>query len=286
MIQTILCPVDFSPVSERELRLASQLCRRFGSKLVVQHCLSAVPPVGLGVSWMHAGEHLAEDKARVDETRERIRALLSRIPAGVKTEAKFTYGSVDRTLLDLAAMLPADLIVIGTHGRSSVEHRSATERVIFDAPCPVLTTRDHSPDVAFPELDAGGLATIETLVPVDFSAHSQRALEYAYALSAELPLKLNVLHVDPAGGEDQGRSLDRLQTAVPADLRDRVVIETRRGRAVDEILRHESKLSIRLILMGTHHKAAIKRLFSGSTAREVLHFGSCPVWFVPEAGNH
>jgi universal stress protein A len=285
MIQTILCPVDFSPVSERELRLASQLCERFGAKLVVQHCLSAVPPVGLGVSWMHAEEHLAEDKARVDETRERMRDVLSRIPAGIRAEAKFTYGPVGRTLLGLAGILPADLIVIGTHGRSSAEHRSATEQVIFDALCPVLTTRDHSPDVAFPELDGGGLATIETLVPVDFSAHSQRALEYAYGLSAVLPLKLHVLHVHPPGGEDQGTSLERLRAAIPADLRDRVVIEAHRGRAVDEILRQESNLSIRLVIMGTHHKAAIKRLFSGSTAREVLHLGSCPVWFVPEAGN-
>jgi nucleotide-binding universal stress UspA family protein len=284
MIRTILCPVDFSPVSERELFLASQLCERFGAKLVVQHCLSAVPPVGLGVSWMHAEEHLAEDKARIDETRDRIRDVLSKIPPGVKREAKFTYGPVDRTLIGLAAMLPADLIVIGTHGRSTAEHRSATERVIFDAPCPVLTTSDHCRDVAFPKLDGGGLATIETLVPVDFSVHSERALDYAYALSAELPLKLHVLHVHPLGDEDQGTSLERLQAAVPAGLRDRVVIEARRGRAVDEILREESKLSIRLIVMGTHHKAAIKRLFSGSTAREVLHLGSCPVWFVPEAG--
>jgi len=51
-IKTVLCPVDFSPLSERSVHLATEICRRTGAKLVLEHNLECCPPASLGVGWM------------------------------------------------------------------------------------------------------------------------------------------------------------------------------------------------------------------------------------------
>ena len=88
----------------------------------------------------------------------------------------------------------ADLIVIGTHGRSGFERLmlgSVAEKVLRKAACPVLTVPAHAPD-AVPR-EAGSVRRI--LCPVDFSSSSEDALEYALAsLAQEAHARLTVLH--------------------------------------------------------------------------------------------
>ena len=55
-IRTVLCPVDFTPATPRQLGLATDLCRAFGARLVLHHNLAAVP-FGAGVTWMWQSEH-------------------------------------------------------------------------------------------------------------------------------------------------------------------------------------------------------------------------------------
>ena len=50
-IRTILCPVDFSEATERQVLFATDLCRLFSAKLVLHHNLRAVGP-GAAVGWM------------------------------------------------------------------------------------------------------------------------------------------------------------------------------------------------------------------------------------------
>ena len=57
-IKTVLCPVDFSPASEVELNLATQLCERFGARMILQHNIDDVPPVYLANAWMYSETHM------------------------------------------------------------------------------------------------------------------------------------------------------------------------------------------------------------------------------------
>ena len=43
-IHTVLCPTDFSPLSQRAVSLAARICRRFGARLVLEHNLDPRPP--------------------------------------------------------------------------------------------------------------------------------------------------------------------------------------------------------------------------------------------------
>ena len=64
-IRTIHCPVDFSPISKRNVRMGVEMCKRIGSKLVLHHNLEDNPPGFLSVSWMWSEDHeqSVEDEA-------------------------------------------------------------------------------------------------------------------------------------------------------------------------------------------------------------------------------
>jgi nucleotide-binding universal stress UspA family protein len=88
----------------------------------------------------------------------------------------------------------ADLLVMGTHGRSGFEQLllgSVTEKVLRKASCPVLTVPRRHPD-AVPETP---VLFKEILCPVDFSDCSMRALNHAMSLAQEADAHLTVLHV-------------------------------------------------------------------------------------------
>jgi nucleotide-binding universal stress UspA family protein len=286
-IRTILCPVDFTPICEHELTLASQLAERFDAALVVQHNLAT--GAGLGVSWMHEKEHHADDEAKEAAVRAQMTELLAKLPPTLRsrTKATITYGALDHCVQNLAEQADIDLIVIGTHGRSSAEHVSETERLLTHGPCPVLTTHDDAPHEWLPALDeSGSKSRIHTLVPIDFSEHSRATLHYTLDLAEHLPLDVTALYV--AQSEDIGADWveEQLADAV-GGRRESVKLELAHGDTADEILVEERLLDAHLVVMGTHAKGLFERIASlgRSTARELLHRSPCPVWFVPASAS-
>ena len=125
--ETVLCPVDFSPLSERAFELAVAVCQKTGARLVLHHNLGTRPPNFLTVSWMWSEDHEAAEEELAASAPDRLEELFTRIPEGVEYEAKITRAPTDTALLYLADELPADLIIMGTHGVSDAEHQSLTE---------------------------------------------------------------------------------------------------------------------------------------------------------------
>ena len=189
---------------------------------------------------------------------------------------------MDLGLAALARSLPADLLVMGSHGGGNVEHQSLTERLLDTAPCPVLTLGEASTSDAF--LDAADAPPCPVLVPLDLTPHSRRTAAHALELVEQAPLALHFLHVEARPFEPSYvGDCSRLEALVPEDRRGQVSFHIRSGNRVDEILAAARELDARLILMGCHGKGALERLLTGATAREILHRAACPVWFEPAA---
>jgi len=285
-IRRILCPVDFSAVSDREMELAIRLAERFQAELVLQHNLAS--GAALGVSWMHEQEHHGKAAAQETDARTKLSVLLNAVPKGVRerTRGALTYGALHHCVENLAKQADADLVVIGTHGRAGGDHPSETERLITHSPCPVLTTRDDAPHQWLPALDKAAEA-IPTLVPVDFSAHSLAALRYAIHLRETLPLELTVIYVADREDYGVGWAEGQLSKELPAGARATFRLEVRKGGAVEQILAEESVQRARLVVMGAHAQGFFERMiFKGPpTSREVLHRSPCPVWFVPASAR-
>lgn len=298
-LKTVLCPVDFSKVSSKELGLASQICERFAARLVVQHNIDYIPPIYLANAWMYSETHMAPEEEKEAQAERRLQELFAKLPSTLQFEGKITFGHLDESILHLGRELPADLIVMGTHGASSTEHASHTDRVLAQAPCPILTVRDEVPESRLPAFKSEGeLIQLAVLLPMDFSTHSLHALEFAFGLMEDLPVRLHLLHIegqiawDDLGGiahlnlnekkqQRLAHSLERLKALIPEDFSARVNCVVRMGSVVDEIVTYANDIAASFVIMGAHPKNIFDKLLFGVTSKGVLHRSPCPVWLVP-----
>ena len=139
----ILCAVDFSECSFAAMQSSAQLAAESGAALTLVHVWQ--PPIrtrdsaALLADDLHA-EFVAECNKGLDKAR--AQALAQGAP---RVETKLLAGVAWDCLVKEAASDPGyDLIVVGTHGRSGIEHvlvGSVAEKVVRHAPCPVLVAR-------------------------------------------------------------------------------------------------------------------------------------------------
>jgi nucleotide-binding universal stress UspA family protein len=155
------------------------------------------------------------------------------------------------------------------------------------------------------------------LVPIDYSADSQRALQWGASLAAKYEAKLILLHVVPKalemvypqgfgwesapasiyGGVPPGKQPSGAQPIV-IDLVDRgqtqlddfaaqylkapvpMQIKVTVGKPAEEILRVAREEKVDLVVMGTHGRTGLRHLVLGSVAAEVARHAPCPVFTV------
>ena len=139
-IKTILVSTDFSDYSKKALDNATALAKTFGAKIVLIHVVDALSYV--------VSESLQWEKV-YDRLGESIRPMLEKQVneiehVGVSATSDLIQGVPYEQIVKKAGEIKADLIVMGTHGRTGVRHLllgSVAERVIHLAPCPVMTVK-------------------------------------------------------------------------------------------------------------------------------------------------
>lgn len=294
-LRTVLCPVDFTPLSNAGLEAAVRLCRQFGARLVLEHNLDPAPPPWMGVSWMWTESHEAELERKAAHAERRLKEILDELPHDMKREAKLTRGPVVQWLLLVAKQVQADLIVMGSHGWSTPDHSSVTEQIILESPCPVLTIQGESAPKGLFEADRPGAKRRCALVPIEPSEHGMSVAEHAMRVAEDLPLRLVFLTI--AAGEPDAMvpeipasamvDLDafeaRVREHLPENLAGRVEFVKAAGRPSEEILDCCSRVGPSLVVMGCHSHRGLKKIFSRPTSKEILHRSRCPVWFVSPA---
>ena len=141
----ILHPTDFSRASAPAFRRAVALARACRAPLVLLHVMTPPSPFideGAPPSTYIDLLLLARRSAR-----RRLAAVLGRVRrTGVRVQAIFAEGLPADEILRAARRTRADLIVMGTHGRTGVSRvfmGSVAERVVRESRCPVLTVRAH-----------------------------------------------------------------------------------------------------------------------------------------------
>ena len=139
---TILHPTDFSPGSDAAFRYACDLARDYDAKLVVLYAQGPVVPMGADGIVVSPNQ----DELRAVAEKQ-LSAIRPRDPA-VRIERVYQEGAATTEILDAAAECKADLIVMGTHGRTGIGRLvlgSVAEEVLRKAPCPVLTVKATAP---------------------------------------------------------------------------------------------------------------------------------------------
>lgn len=140
-LRNILHPSDFSEHSEHAFQLACTLARDHGAYLTVLHVMEVPLLAYSGVmSGAPPPAPSAEERQAAVQQLHRIRP---RDPA-LRFEHLFEVGDPAMIILQVATERLADLIVMGTHGRTGLDRLlmgSVAEQVVRKAPCPVLTVR-------------------------------------------------------------------------------------------------------------------------------------------------
>ena len=183
-IQRILCPVDFSDYSRRALDHAMTIARWYSARVTLLHVIPQMPAAaytpGPLVFEPAVSPHV--DHATVLDALRRLADEES--AAGIDVELLVREGNPAAEILSQADALPADLLVLGSHGRSGFERLmlgSVTEKVLRKAKSPVLIVPQGLPDA----VPAAPVVFKRILCPVDFSDCSTRALDFAMSLAQE-----------------------------------------------------------------------------------------------------
>ncbi len=143
-IHRILFATDFSPASTPALDRAIDLAKDNGAELIITHVYE--PPSRLSLDGYVLPQIYDEFEAALrDEAEGALAPLVERAKrTGVKVRSLLIKGIPYRAIARAARAQAADLVVLGTHGRTGMARLflgSVAARVISTAPCPVLTVR-------------------------------------------------------------------------------------------------------------------------------------------------
>jgi universal stress protein A len=141
-IKRILVPTDLSEASMPALKLAAEFAKAFQAELVL---LFVVEPFFTSGDILSAGAVASVVEAQNKAARSRLAHEVARLgKRGVRARCSIGEGTAAAVIVENARKGSADLIIIGTHGRTGFSHLfmgSVAERVVRTAACPVLTVR-------------------------------------------------------------------------------------------------------------------------------------------------
>ena len=143
----ILVPTDFSEHAGAALDLALDLAEAFGARVTILHAYHVVIPLSVpptGGGFRMPGNIVRELRVRAEEAVGRLAQERSR--PGVRVSGRAVEEPPVSAISNEAERISADLIVMGTRGRSGLAQAflgSVAGRVIRTASCPVLTTHAH-----------------------------------------------------------------------------------------------------------------------------------------------
>jgi nucleotide-binding universal stress UspA family protein len=287
-VKNVLVPTDFSRCADQALLQAAVLAQQSGATLHLLH-VATLPSY-------RGGDGEAE--ARTHDLVSWLRKMAA-VPDLHILEAERRGLSVASEILSYADEIDADLVVIGTHGRTSLGATllgSVAIEVVRHAECPVVTVREQD--------EARLLTTMShVLVPVDFSEFSHRCLRKAAILARESGATLHLLHVvdaplhptfyasgvkgpldvDPELHERCRLEMVRLAAEEAPGVQTEMSVE--QGNPADVICRFAERGTVDLVFIATHGLTGVRRFLMGSVTEKVVRHAPCPVFVVKAFGK-
>jgi nucleotide-binding universal stress UspA family protein len=144
-IRRILYATDYSKASSRALDQAVQLAKQNDAELLVVHVIEPVTPYVTGDDYGSTELYLRLEETTKNDAQSSMQKLMQKLQK-LKVNAKslLLRGSTHDQIIKAAKSRKADMIVIGTHGRTGLSKLfmgSVASKVVSTAHCPVLTVR-------------------------------------------------------------------------------------------------------------------------------------------------
>ena len=271
MFETILVPTDGSDCADLALDHVADIARRYDATVHVLHVLD-----------VRDLEKAPDVEPFEDDAAALIEAAESGIDADVGTVTSVSTGYPDQEIRDYADQIEADMIAMGSHGRTGVRRfvlGSIAEKVLRLSDVPVLTVT---------ESEVGTLPHENVLVPTDGSRGADAAVDPATAYDATVH-GLSVVDTRALGADVRSDVLvdsleDNARTALDdleVDLVDRDVDEVRKevmfGMPYQSIQNYVEDNAVDLVVMGTHGRTGLDRYLLGSVTEKLVRTSPVPV---------
>ncbi len=271
-MKRILVPTDFSELATRALRHAGAIAARSGGEVTVLYADTFLPPPHF------TAEQIPDLVRNIEESKAAAKERLARYVAetlgpAIRWRAVVAEQQPVDAILATADQIDAELIVMGTHGRSGVNRLmlgSVTEKVLHRTKRPLMTTRGE---------ETLALAPKRVLVPTDLGAASQRALSLALRNAELFDTDIVLLHVVGEGEEPAPAAWEQflVSAGASASLERRVA----RGEVAESVLQTAEEIAADLIVVGIEHKRFRDTTVLGSNVVKVIRHASVPVLAVP-----
>jgi nucleotide-binding universal stress UspA family protein len=299
-MRTILFATDFSADAEYAGAYALLLARRLQAELVCIHASPRYDARPNAYELSHG--HLEEFRQRLQSELAHRRATLEKMVEeaarqGIRARHDVVEGTAAEVICDTADSVGADLIVVGSHGRTGIKRYflgSVAERVVRMASCSVLVARK-------PMITEHGFHHV--LVPTDFEEGSREALLQARALAADDAV-IDIVHCWFVDGVIDGSLEPGATGAVYTSMVDTVLEDARQngqklvdlvagdGRQINfhihegrpagavQTFMEEQDSAYDLVAVGTHGRRGIERVLLGSVAEATVRYSPCSVLVV------
>lgn len=303
MQSKILVPLDGSPLAETVLPRAAAMAHATSSVLLLTRVSApsvVAPPTPWAIPTRLVGyENTLQD---MDLARDYLTDAALRLKqVGVPVETTGLDGDPATAIVAYAEEHPeVTMVAMATHGRSGLSRwvlGSVAEKVLHAAPVPLLLVRPNGPlDPAAP------LPAIRTiLVPLDGSIFAEQALESAFGIARATGAALLLVSALPVPDDMAATDSGMTPAPVPAEYQAEVeqltgylekqaqrlrqagiTVETQivNGRPADAILRAGAEAPADLVVMATHGRSGLQRLWLGSVAMKVVQGATLPVLLV------
>lgn len=295
-ISTILVGCDLSDGSDQALDRATSIAAQHGARIILVHAQADDAPIADVDN--EVLERIGEVSAaiRIAEARELATRLDNLTVRGIATEVISRVGPPGEILSKAAVEENADLIVVGTQGRTGISRfliGSVAADTIRHATCDVLVVRGPTSKEAFQR----------PLIAVDFSPASHKALARGVQLAAH-GAPLHVVHAWQLPAGSWGATLlgqsrfpwNTVRDAVLAGVKAQankfeqeasaaghaIVVDLVQGQPTTVITQTAERAAHDLIVVGAHGHRGVRRLLLGSVAESTIRHSPCSVLVVRE----
>lgn len=277
--QRVIVAVDHTENSKPAARLGARLAKELEASVTIVHVVEPIPTTLLEP--VDARVHTSQ----VEWAEEQLAVAAGEVFDACDAETKLVDSGKPAAegICEIADELNASLIVMGTHGRTTVEHAlfgSTATSVVRHAGCDVLSVR--------PSDRAAALRKI--VVAVDFSAGSKLALKRAGWICRHFPAEIHAIHAVAtpfwplAEPVDNAPQVEKAKTALNEALEEAHIalphVYVAEGEPSARIIELANQIEADLVLMGTRGLTGVKRWAIGSVAERVVRASATPVWCV------